>query len=691
MTNNIDFYLHKSHEPPYYQRQFEHDLPKADEGGTKRILLIALPFLSLYQPFGKTISFMMGSVRTLTCGADALQADGYQALAYKTGQLALAGIALAATFYHFTLGLFVTTGADLLTNLAHLASHLSAREFEKGGEELLLALSGGLYLAIMVMGTLEVVLASILVQALVSFYQARGEWAEGRVPEALAKTLMGMIRLYQAKCQFTLIQRRNALMAQYEAFAARIQKGRDIDHLWDHPLINQDSHFVIKGPNGEIYDTGAHTFGYGKGLVKGMNLTRSDENTLEFKVNHVHKDRLEGLVDELNSMNQEDINTLLNSLGSHVEGVHIERSAIPQNGNSFVPLGDQRHIHLEGLGTITLGASEGVLTLYDKVTVKMDEGKTLYDFHEALSFLNLDDALRASAREDLNRMKMGQLFRTFDPRGALDFERSDPYFDFPLDDFKSAILEKNPEMGPIFDSYLDKMEVREVFPGSGRYAMNGLSDDLQAHGAKGLTASLTGVGGDKESYDRIGSILENGMLSSEARHNSGMHSNGLSWGVDYYTGGADTVFTQVVTDKNKNYDDFDYYNDLGGVRLTFSPKLFETGTYQYHDDNFGTRIVDTPFWWWADDYRNRPNVFEFLEEERRHFSAYNEVMVKERIPPEYITGVIVSNQKQKDFLLDSLRQRDIVQTDTSGQETILSKKVDDFIFVGNRIKDAQFA
>jgi|GEM_PF-1181465 len=724
MQNKIDYYLHKVFTPPFYHRQYEKDLPQDKTSDSyleiaKRSAHIALPFLSLYQPVGRALSLSMGSVRVLSSGVGVVSANSLQESAQQVLQVGLAILALSGTLYNFTLGLYLTTGADLTANLVKILERLYQLQYKEAGEELLQALSSGIYLAIMMTGSLEIVLASLLIQAFVSFIQAREEWSQGRMPEALAKTLMGMIRLYQGQQQIGIIQRRNDLRRQYATFVKRIQEGRKVDHLYDqpivlggepqdmkrHPLEHLDARMkanraLLEDADGQQHDFGSHFYGYGKQKVKGMNITFREEGghtTLEFKVNHAFRDRLQGIIDDLTNASEKDLSDLLHMYGSHVEGISIQQRRVAADDAWWMtPEVDAAHeIYLKGLGKISIGASKDVVNLYDRVTVQVDEGKNLYDFHEALSFLNLDDALKVSAQEDVDRMKMGHLFRMFATKEATLFERSDPFFDLPLNEFKQEILKRSPGMAGVFDQWLSKMELRETLPGKMRWAVDGLSDEIQKNGAKGLTAAVMGDwwwgdNADESLYRRVASMLKMGMISHETRDRNDYGENGLGWGMDYYSGGADSVFTQIVTTNNESFDEYMYQSP---ARFTFSPKALEMGTYQYHSDNFGNRNFDATddLFWFQDDYLKRNNILDFTTVERLNFFGDNEVMFKDRIPPEYFTGIVVQDEETRQGLLAYLREKEIIQKDAQGRETILSRIAEDFIYVGNTIKDQMFA
>lgn len=713
MNNKVDYLLHQTYNTPYYHRQYDNDL-KEDKTSqsysnfAKRVALTSLPFLSLYQPFGKAINFTMGSARVVTNGVGVVTSENWKRVAIQTAELGLALVALVGVFYHFTLGLYLTTLADVAINLFHICENTYSGDVEHLIEQLLQALGSTLYLGIMLTGSLEVVILSLVIQSMISFYQASEEWKDGRIPEAVAKTLMGMIRTFQAHQQFEVLQTRNVLRAKYKEFTESLQKGRKIDHLWDHPLIAyvaemQDlpegeiasQSYTFSDANGQVHDFGSHFFGLGKDQVKGMNVTFRKENghvTLEFKVNHVARDQLEKRIQVLKKMPKEDMENLLKIYGSHAKDIQFGAET-KNTANWWWDLGDGKHeIKFGGLGEIRVGSSKDNVTLYDRVTLEMNSGTNLYQFHEVLSFLKLDDALRQSAKEDFDRMKLGHLYRIFCPRDATPFERTGEFFNLPFEQLKERIISRSPAMKGIIDKWWYQMELREILPGRMRFAADGLANELQENGVRGFTAAIFGGGwwgsNQKELCDRTISILESGMISHEMRDRDGFGNNGLSGGADYYTGGADSVFTQMVTDRKNSYSESMYRSP---IRILLSPKIAEMGSYQYHCDNFGTRKMNDGWSLWGESYKDRHNIFEFTEEERRWQRWDHEVMFKERIPPEYITGILVQDDHTKNQLIEEMRKKEIIKLDEMGRETIFSKLIDQFIHIGSHVRDEHFA
>ena len=78
-------------------------------------------------------------------------------------------------------------------------------------------------------------------------------------------------------------------------------------------------------------------------------------------------------------------------------------------------------------------------------------------------------------------------------------------------------------------------------------------------------------------------------------------------------------------------------------------------------------------------------------EQAAGFTRGNEVMVKERIPPEFITGIIVPTKEARDLLVENFRSKGVIALNLDGEETILNKPVDRFIHVGTELSEAFFA
>lgn len=703
LTNNINYYSHATYAPATVHRQYERDLPSGEAPWwktAKRVGMIAIPFLSLYKPIGQGLSIGMGAIRCYThlsaAGLAAMQGDVLRCL-WEVFQAAISVLAFVGMLFSFHLGLLISNIHDTVLSLIDAVQYLLAGEYKKALEQLLQALLSAVHVVVMLVGALEIVIVSFLLKGLLCCYQAFLEGNRGRWPEFIAKLLMGGISMFQGMKYIEMLERRNKLLSldKYIQLMRRVKRGRDVQHLKGSELHERNPDVVLLDAEGNAYSFGDLVNGFGEGTVKGMNLQFRTHQVngktmteLDFKVNHVFRDRLQVLIEGLSDFSEDEMQEFLQLTNSHADGVKIEKVPFELKSGIEPTVGPAYKITLVGLGSMTVGGTKIFPNVYDRVRVEIDQDKSLYEMHELLAFFNLDEVLHVSKQDDIERLKIGQLFRVFHPQEATLFERTEDFFSLSVEELKARIVAEVPEMDETFSSYLENMEAREILPGRIRYCIPGLADRARELGARGLISTLTGS--DEESYERLASILKMGMLSSETRFSNGVGRSGLSFVGDFYTGGADSVYTQLVTERNcadgTRISEF-YW---GNVRLLYSLDVLETGTYQYHDDNFGIRIADGDVWW-ADEYLERPNILDFVAEETREFNRDNEVMVKERIPPEMIRGVVVPDMRVRDELLTTLRGYGLLTLGDSGQEMVMGKSVDEFIHVSPHITEELFA
>lgn len=698
--NYINYLSHKVFEPLYYQRRYENDLPKTQTkwiDATKRVALIALPFISLHKPIGQCISIGMGSIRSFSHLSDAIKAGYHKDFLSLTKHFVLTALAVtsvAGSFFKFEIGLLVTTAVDMGTSLTRAIQHLKQKEYSQAIEELFQAISSLIYLGILLNGSLEMTLASVLMQGILSLYQARSEWKQGRVPEAIAKIAMGMIRFNQGREYLQLIQKRNAFLSleKFSKLIEKIQKGRETEHLIDSDLNGQKEEVILVDAEGNPYNAGSNEHGYGSGTVKGMNLrfhvTVIDGKTMktvDFKVNHVFRNQLQTLINGMHQFSSQEMKDFLVLNQSHAKGLKIEEVPFVLSHETNKSVGTAYKITLDGLGSLVVGNSKQFPNLFDRVRIEMDENKSLYECHELLSFFDLDGAIRLSSEEDIERLKIGQLFRIFYPKEATLLERQDRFFTLSVEQLKQEMIKQVPQMQSLLDKHLPTMEKVEILPGRVRYAVPELANMAYNLGGRALVSTLTGSVSDDEMFVRLASILKMGMLASEERYSDGMVVSGLSSSGDFYTGGADSVFTQFLTEKN--FNEKMSLNNLywGKVRILFSLDALNTGTYQYHEDSYGVRRVDETQSYWSDRrYLNRPDILSFVKREGKGFNFGNEVMVKERIDPSLITGIILPDETTKARVVDCLRKHGVVNI-KDGIESILGIPLNNFIHVGQNL------
>lgn len=702
--NYLNYAKHIIYKPDMLHRRFEFDLPQCGMEEAKRVATAALPFLTFCPGVAAPMNLVMGGVRVvghLGEGIREAHEKNWKQCALNTSETALAVLGLSAALFNFTFGLCLTTGVDTLKGLKETSSHLYRKEYDQAFDSFIQMATSSVYLAFMTTGALECMLAFALLQTLGALYQASQDVQEKRYIEAAAKIVMASLRGKQSFGYVKAIERRNALMAiaKYQSLIAGAMHGKMARHLIEHPLNDvggvTEANSALLSYDGKEYDFGANFHGYGKGLVKGENLifrkievNGKEMMECEFKINHAFREQLEKSFKDLAKLNPSDVKEILKLTGSHAESIHIDPANLHWMWGGIDSAFDiSSKVHFAGLGTVAICEQKAMINLYDKVIVRMDADKTIYDLHELLAFTGLEESLFQSTPEDIERLKVGLLFRAFFPRLASPFERKKEFFTLSLEDLKNKIIQLAPDMKEIFETCLPAMKAYEILPGRIRYRIPYISQKVRSLGGRALTAA---VFGGKDLYDRIGSILSIGMISQELKDANGMNVDGL--GGTYWDGGADAVYVQMLTEKNaKDKMPFNHLAYNSSVRLIISLDALDTGTYQYLFDNFGSRVYDTG---WDDfgTYRDRFNIFEFTEKLQKNPKQHsgNEIMIKERLDPTCIQGIVVSDNKVRQDLINHLRSKGLVHKNHEGQETILGALLDRFIRVETSFSEDLF-
>lgn len=739
--NYINCLKHTIFVPQTDHRRYDLDLQGSENSKIRRIALTAIPFIALYRPAGIAISWGMGSCRVISH----LQLiAAYQAkqewknVSKEVALTTLAVVSLASSILHIRIGQLLTSSIDTTQSGCYTTYYALTGNYYKATEEALNTIISTFYLTFMLTGSLEVILLAVLFQAALHLYQIKDDLFKGHYIEATAKLAMTAIRLNQANNYRCLIQKRNAFLAlqKYQNLILQASKGRSSLHLIRHPLADLhkkiDENKVTLSNIEKEYDFGSHFHGYGKSLVKGANLAfrtvvvdGKELTECEFKINHVFRETLQNTLNELKKLSPLEISDILQISNSHVQSLSIKEQKDDSNG--YDPYKPVYQVIADGLGQITIGASQEFPNLFDRVVVLMDKEKNLFDLHELLSLANLDTAIISSSKDDLDRLKMGHLFRIFFPREATAFERTEAFFTLST---KELLDKMTPQMRDIYDRYFDRIKESEILPGRIRYKVSGLVDEIQALGGRYLVAAIADpkpkltlsqqaflkelleeidnssfflaiIKGEmplntnqSDVYQRAASMLSLGMISQEMKIKHQINQYGFGW--DFPSGGADSIYTQMLMAKDLTPEGIDtrHLSYYSRVRLLISLDALETGTYQYGEGKCGNRIVDNNDYF-GGSYEHRPSILEFTNalqqsSDKEEYSS-NEVMLKDRISPSYFKGFLVDNRETYKELLDHLRTCNLVQKDALNRETIQGHFVEDFIRISADSSHRQIA
>lgn len=696
MLDSLNEVSDQIYAPAAYYRNFETDLPESRDE-IQKIALLILPFIPLYQPsVGYVLSLVSGTARAYTHFNQTYEyASKRKVLATFDHfvETTLAVISVATTFFNFKIGVIITIFADASRNLSDTIIHLRAKDYPKAIEALLQISASILYLSFMLSGTTHCMLGTMLLQASISMYQAALELKKEHYPQALAKLGLGILRFKDAHNYYQTLLERYA--RKIEKIATIIQKIKhaQTEHLKNSPLLENKEATILTDADGKSFNFGSHYHGLGRGLVKGMNLqfrpTKIDGQNMteiDFKINHIHREKLENWLRDLKDLTPKEVNHILSASESHALGIKIEKVPFHICSEEDAIFGRAYKISLEGLGNIFVSSSSDMPSLYNLVRVQIEENKSLEHVHEMLSFLELEDALKESSPTDIERLKIGHLFRIFYPVEATQFERQEKFFELPIDQLKQEIISQVPEMQNTIDTYLHKMDTTEILPGKLRYTVPDLAKKIYDVGARTLiTTIITPDYDDKPSYKeackRVASIFKMGMLSNETRYRNGMPTEGLSSYEDFKSGGADSVYTQLlpkrVFDKERKLEML--YE--GDVRLLISLDVVNSGTYQYKDDSYGIRRTKGIF---GSFYTSRPSILNFVSSEQKEFSDSNEILPKETIPAKFFTKVIVPNKKVADYQQKVFQETGLIKT-INGIPTVNNIPLKDLIVVTDEL------
>lgn len=434
----------------------------------------------------------------------------------------------------------------------------------------------------------------------------------------------------------------------------------------------QRREIVLEDSLEERRSFGAHYHSYGKGVVKGGNLCfrmktiqGQEMVELDFKINYVFRESLQQVIYQLSFTQWTRL------FYSHKYTIGFQLGEIAGFTQQNIVC-----LNVKNQGSILVGNSRGS-GLFNRVIVHFSKNSSLGQVKELLAHFNLADVLEPSSPDDLERMKIGYLFRLFFPKEATLIERTKEFYTLSIPKLKEHITRQVPPMQEVFENLLQTVQKYKPLKGRVRYRVQGIARQCSSLGAEVLVATVHGAN-EPDLFHKTVSILKMGMFSTEMRFANGMKIHGITSLSDLNKGSADSVFTQLLT--KRSYDNGAVLHRMGyfgkGVTFIFDIRLLETVTYQYHNCRDGTRAH-------MNIYVNRPNVFNFIENQLNSPSDENEVMVKDYIPPSAIKGIIFPNEHLSTIFYRCLKNLGIIQGNNE-EETIFNIPVEQFfkIFKG---------
>lgn len=457
----------------------------------------------------------------------------------------------------------------------------------------------------------------------------------------------------------------------------------DISKLDNHHLDSLDTG-VLK--NGSLH-------------VKKMVIDGKPYTRLMFKVNPHERRKLNTTVAKLKEeSNRKEVLQLLPEnfctdlrVESRGDGYYRLQSDNTFKSKDFHNLGTATKIRFGEVGSIKIGSDSDIYTHFNRVQIFIpsDSGDIEKKAHTMLSAVGLGGVLFSQRQMDDERMKIFHLLRYFHPREARSFETNPHYFTISPNHLQRDIITKIPNMKEVFMKYfVDEPELmykQEIYPGKEVWAIQGEADSIRKVAGIGIMAGVGLRGSKKNAFETVAKILEHGSLSSQDRYENGWIVKGVCSSSNLQTGGGDHVYTRMIT-KGSIQDKFNIkdYPWCGRVQVLYDLKILERGGYAYGERNQGSKQfqydIRSTFRSLTRRLHTNPRSFDDM-------SYGNEFMVKNRIPPKYIKGLVVPTEEDKTALLETLKEAGRIE-ERDGRDFIkeLDIPAENFIHVAEHFK-----
>lgn len=368
-----------------------------------------------------------------------------------------------------------------------------------------------------------------------------------------------------------------------------------------------------------------------------------------------------------NGCNQ-PLKTGLTELWRQVEGGNYQKVEVACFGSKARKL--DYYEEQTGLKILIELGDPNILTVKNRLvfSLNFDEEapkKAMKAFQNALFALGLGTAICPQRKVDQERIQLFCLNRMaykINPY-SYEIERDLENYDRSPQELRDQFQINKESQG--------HLKEKEIHPGRKIWTLEGFGKQMEEKGAYGLFHSLDNT---SDTVDRIIRILTKGLISTKERFRQGVFISGQSSSVDMQGGGGDQVFTRVITKEScKQGNERKIWNQVIGSNFPFHFLINlevadRPSSYFFQKDQYGSKEnkeFEDPF---SYDRRLSP-----LDVACNKVEFNNEFMVKNRIPPESITGFVVPNEKIKNFLINKLSSQNLIQNNE-----ILGIKVDNF-------------
>ncbi len=283
---------------------------------------------------------------------------------------------------------------------------------------------------------------------------------------------------------------------------------------------------------------------------------------------------------------------------------------------------------------VQLGTSDSPLVYrgWMRIRARGDDAEATRALQQATRKLGLGGLLAPSMPKTQERYALLRSLWRLDPEAARGLVRPGGADAVPLETIREALTARG--FGPERQAGL---RFAEVAPGHFTVMDDGLVQEMKAAGLRWAYSTI-------QEPEHVLAVLRGGQKSTRARWDEGLLVEGLSSTVDAASGGAEGVFTRLVTDKA------DGMPFLGRrYRVVLRPELYaradawgwprdEFGrAHGLGPENFGAKLVDA------------------IHADADGYAIDNEVVLPHGNGPEWIAGVVCEQEAERAALITHLR------------------------------------
>ncbi|CDR34005.1 SH2 domain-containing protein [Criblamydia sequanensis] len=461
-----------------------------------------------------------------------------------------------------------------------------------------------------------------------------------------------------------------------------------------HPLIKMNDAIARQTAKQGNPDFGAHFSGYDTGILKGSNF-RIDRRMTEAGLKDILQFRLSQFARRDLQENLACIEKHIDLFNQHLPkelkpGISIQaipycfkgqKESVYSNKFGWQPAdASALEITFQGVGRIIVGNNPQYGCLYNDVSVEIDasmkDGQALKLMHQMLTVLGLGPLFAEQRPEDDERLKIAQIFRTYYPSRANELERTKEFYELPLTELKAHLIALVPQMKALLEKYSHPgmMQKVELYPGKTSWALSDIASQLKQKGNYGLMMGVGSFLDLKIAAKRAANMIKFGPISSQDRLQAGIMIHGASTGADLETGGGDRIFTRMIN-KQTSPKPINNFPFSGSIQLLIDLEALNRGCYAYNSDKYGIR---NPVHYNYYEYAKRASILDFTATQ-----TDNEVMLKNRIDPQYIKGAVVQNQGAYEQLVEALKEASIVKS-IMGKDYVYGKPIEQFIKIAHK-------